>query len=371
MATGDCAACEFWKRKASPIKGKLIPGGTGKCTRKEGLCDNYKPKDPHPGKGTKPKKEEGLRPQAPEPASQTPSNGSCEVNLSLIYPNPDQPRKFFPREALEELALSIKEQGLIEPLVAVARGEKFMLIAGERRWRACQMAGLTTVPVRIIEANERQITEMALVENLQRQDLTPLEEARAFKEMMDNGYSREELARKLGFKQVWRVDERLSLLTLTPRYQEALTLGLISPSQAFEISRLKDPGDQEVVFRKVRAGDLPSYNHLRRFVNVMVEAKKDRALFALPKKQDLEVVARWEKALDAVTALIVKSFSPEDCRVLARVVQGNAQVNLMKIDLIIKHLNLVKKAMLENASRQEVVRINGSEAESGVSPAPA
>ncbi|MBM4275379.1 MAG: ParB/RepB/Spo0J family partition protein [Deltaproteobacteria bacterium] len=371
MATGDCAACEFWKRKASPIKGKLIPGGTGKCTRKEGLCDNYKPKDPHPGKGTKPKKEEGLRPQAPEPASQTPSNGSCEVNLSLIYPNPDQPRKFFPREALEELALSIKEQGLIEPLVAVARGEKFMLIAGERRWRACQMAGLTTVPVRIIEANERQITEMALVENLQRQDLTPLEEARAFKEMMDNGYSREELARKLGFKQVWRVDERLSLLNLTPRYQEALTLGLISPSQAFEISRLKDPGDQEVVFRKVRAGDLPSYNHLRRFVNVMVEAKKDRALFALPKKQDLEVVARWEKALDAVTALIVKSFSPEDCRVLARVVQGNAQVNLMKIDLIIKHLNLVKKAMLENASRQEVVRINGSEAESGVSPAPA
>jgi hypothetical protein len=85
-----------------------------------------------------------------------------------------------------------------------------------------------------------------------------------------------------------------------------------------------------------------------------VEAKKDQVLFEMPKQQDLEIINRWEKTLDAVTGLIVKSFSPEDCKVLARVCQGNAQVNLMKIDLIIKHLNQIKKAMLENASRQEV-----------------
>jgi hypothetical protein len=134
-----------------------------------------------------------------------------------------------------------------------------------------------------------------------------------------------------------------------------MILGIISPSQAFEISRLRDHDDQEVVFRKIKMGDLPTYNHLRRFVNVMVESKKERTLFALPKKEDLEVVARWEKSLDAVTGLIVKSFSPDDCRVLATVMQGNVQVNIMKIDLIIKHLNMIKKAMLENSSRQEVV----------------
>jgi len=359
-ATGDCATCPFWKMKNSRIKGKLIPGGTGKCTRPEGLCVHPKPKDPIKGAakvGKAAQKERGLPTQAPETASQTPSDGSCEVNLSLIYPNSGQPRKFFPREALEELALSIKEQGLIEPLVVVAREEKFMLIAGERRWRACQMAGLEKVPVRILKADDRQIAEMALVENLQRQDLTPLEEARAFQSMIDSGYTREELARKLGFKQAWRVDERLSLLNLAPKYQEAMAHGIISPSQAFEMSRLPAPEEQELVFQKVKAGELPTYNHIRRFVNALLDAKKQTALFALPMKEDLELVSRWEKALDAVTGLVVKSFAPEDCRVLAKVYQGNTQVNLAKIDLVIKHLNLVKKAMLENAGRQEVMRM--------------
>ncbi|MEJ2672945.1 MAG: ParB/RepB/Spo0J family partition protein, partial [Deltaproteobacteria bacterium] len=356
-ATGDCATCPFWKMRNSRIKGKLIPGGTGKCTRPEGLCDNPKPKDPIKGAAKAAQKERGLPTQAPETAPQDSSKTSNEVNLSLIYPNPSQPRKFFPREALEELALSIKEQGLIEPLVVAPREGKFMLIAGERRWRACQMAGIEKVPVRILQADDRQIAEMALVENIQRQDLTPLEEARAFQAMLDSGYTKEELARKLGFKQVWRVDKRLSLLNLAPKYQEAMVHGIISPSQAFEMSRLTAPEEQELVFQKVKAGELPTYNHIRRFVNALVDAKKQTALFALPKKEDLEVVSRWEKALDAVTGLVCKSFALEDCRVLAKVYQGNTLVNLAKIDLIIKHLNLVKKAMLENASRQEVVRL--------------
>ncbi|MDD5643007.1 MAG: ParB/RepB/Spo0J family partition protein, partial [Syntrophales bacterium] len=188
--TGDCATCSYWRRKASPVKGKLIPGGTGKCTRKEGLCENPKVKDPRPERERKPKNEGGLHEQAPD----IQKSGTGSVALASIYPNPGQPRKVFPKAALEELALSIKEQGLIEPLVVVAKGEKFMLIAGERRWRACQMAGLTDAPVRILEADDRQIAEMALVENILRQDLTPLEEAWAFKEMLDkNGYTKEEL----------------------------------------------------------------------------------------------------------------------------------------------------------------------------------
>jgi ParB/RepB/Spo0J family partition protein len=357
VATGECATCDFWKRKASPIKGKLIPGGTGKCTREEGLCDNPKPKDPHPGWQGKPKKERGLTRQAPVTIPQSSPPTSYEVALSLIYPNPDQPRKVFPRESLEELALSIKEQGLIEPLVVVPKGDKFMLIAGERRWRACQMAGLAAAPVRVLEADDRQIAEMALVENIQRQDLTPLEEARAFQEMLDHGYTKEELAQKLGFKQVWRVDERLSLLNLSPKFQDALIFGVISPSQAFEISRLEDHGEQEVVFQKVKAGQLPTYNHLRRFVNAMVDAKKEQFLFVVPRKEDLETVCRWEKTLDAVTGLVVKSFSPDDCRVLVQVMNGNSAVNLQKIDLIIHHLNLIKKALLDNVSRQEVANL--------------
>jgi hypothetical protein len=163
-ATGDCGTCPFWKKKASPIKGKLIPGGTGKCTRSEGLCENHKPKDPIKGVA---KKEKGLRHQAPETTLQDSPEASNEVSLSHIYPNPDQPRKFFPREALEELALSIREQGLIEPLVVAPRDSRFMLIAGERRWRAAHLAGLENVPVRVLEADDQQVAEMALVENIQ------------------------------------------------------------------------------------------------------------------------------------------------------------------------------------------------------------
>jgi len=175
------------------------------------------------------KKRGGVPTTPPEATPQSWVNGSCEVDLSLIYPNPGQPRKFFPKEALEELALSIQEQGLIEPLIVVPRGEKFMLVAGERRWRACQMLGLEKVPVRVIEADDRQVAELALVENLQRQDLNPLEEARAFQNMLEQGYSKDELAQKLGFKRINRIDERLNLLNLAPKFQEALLQGVITP----------------------------------------------------------------------------------------------------------------------------------------------
>jgi len=340
----------------------------------------------------KSKKKKGLPQQAPQTPCQVPSNGTHEVPLALIYPNPDQPRKFFPKEALEELAQSIREQGLIEPLVVVLRPRKmtrdeylewagaitrteweawgsrydegdnipnklYMLVAGERRWRACRMVGLEKVPVRILDANDHQVAEMSLVENLQRQDLTPLEEARAFKEMLDSGYTKEELARKLGFKQVWRIDERLSLLNLSPKFQEALVRGIIGPSQAFEMSRLEDPGDQEMVFQKIQAGELPTYNHIRRFVTALIEARKQAAFFMPPKKEEVELMTMWERILNAVAKLISKSFSPEDCRVLARVCHGNTRANLEKIDLIMKHLNEIKKAMLENAGRQEAIRL--------------
>jgi ParB family chromosome partitioning protein len=316
-------------------------------------------------KGASPKKAPRQR-KSPQTSPDPLSSPAGTAYLTQIYPNPDQPRKIFNKAKLEELAQSIKEQGLIEPLVVVKRPIKdtvkvFMLVAGERRWRACRIAGLTMVPVRILKANDNQIAEMALVENIQRQDLTPLEEAKAFKEMLGRGYTREDLAQKLGFKQAWRIDERLSLLNLSSKYQDALTFGAISPSQAFEISRLQDAESQEIVFQKIGSGALPTYNHLRKFVSAMIDSKREKTLFVLPKKEDLETISRWEKALDAVTGLLVKSFGPDDCDVLAKVMNGNSAANLQKIDMIVRHLNLIKKALLENASKQEVQSLKGGD----------
>jgi len=123
------------------------------------------------------------------------------------------------------------------------------------------------------------------------------------------------------------------------------------------MSRLTDYGHQELVFRKIRAGELPTYNHLRRFVTALVEAGKQTVLFEPPTKEHLEVAGRWERVLEAVTRLITQSFSPDDCRVLSRVCQGDVRGNLARIDLIMKHLHEIKKAMLEAASRQEAARL--------------
>jgi len=303
----------------------------------------------------------------PETTSQSPANGTCEVDLSLIYPNPDQPRKFFPKEALEELVLSIQEQGLIEPLIVVQRGGKFMLVAGERRWRACQMLGLEKVPVRVIEADDRQVAELALVENLQRQDLNPLEEARAFQNMLEQGYSKDKLAQKLGFKRTNRIDERLNLLNLAPKFQEALLQGVITPLQASWLGYLTDYGDQELVFKKLKEGKLPTIKELRAFVLAVAKAKKQLAMFNVPKpnKEESEVMSRWEKILGTVYRLITQSFSKEDCRVLAKVCHGNMAANLERLELIIKHLKLIRKAMLNNIFQQEAARLTAKPGKSG------
>ena len=132
-----------------------------------------------------------------------------------IYPNPGQPRKFFDKSKLEELAQSIKENGLMEPIIVVPRGERYMIIAGERRWRACKLAGLEDVPVRILEADEQTVAELSLLENLQREDLSIVEEAQAYQGLIEMGLTQEEIARKMGIKQAWRIQERLNLLKLT------------------------------------------------------------------------------------------------------------------------------------------------------------
>ncbi|MBP7686658.1 MAG: ParB/RepB/Spo0J family partition protein, partial [Thermoflexales bacterium] len=121
------------------------------------------------------------------PGSDLPTNsGLAEVPVRSISPNPHQPRGFFDEQALKELADSIREHGLIQPLIVVRNGEdQYTLIAGERRWRASQMAGLEVVPVVVKDVAPEQMLEMALVENIQRADLNPLEEALAYKQLAE------------------------------------------------------------------------------------------------------------------------------------------------------------------------------------------
>ena len=124
--------------------------------------------------------------------------GTTEIDIDLIAPNKNQPRKNFDKEKIAELALSIQEHGLVQPLIVVKDGGFYKIVAGERRWRACKSIGLKSVPVIIKEYDEKQVAEIALIENLQREDLNPIEEANGYKQLMEDfGLTQEEVSNRV------------------------------------------------------------------------------------------------------------------------------------------------------------------------------
>jgi len=278
--------------------------------------------------------------------------------ISLIFPNPDQPRKMFDQKALEELAGNIKQYGILQPLVVTRRGKKFLLIAGERRWRASQLAGRKYVPVRVINADDSLVEELALLENIMRRDLNLIEEARGYQALLDRGYTVETLAAKLGFKQPYRVTDRTQLLSLAGEYQDAVIKGILTPSQGFELSRL--PRDQQqVVFRKIRDGQLNSYDKLRAFVSALVHIDQTMALFDVPEitAAEKKALTSYEKMIEKCMEVVRKAYDDNDLVVLKKVTRGNIQINLDRLDLITKGLAKIRKALTENIMQQAVLEM--------------
>lgn len=174
-----------------------------------------------------------------------------ELELSKIYPNPNQPRKNFDQKALEELADSIKVHGLIQPIIVNESGDKYMIIAGERRWRACQMAGLTAVPVIIKHYTEKQVSEIAIIENLQREDLNPVEVARGIKKLMEEyQLTQEKVAERLG-KSRSEIANYNRLLGLDNEVLELVENGKVSFGHAKCLAGLDDREQQIYLAKQV------------------------------------------------------------------------------------------------------------------------
>ena len=174
------------------------------------------------------------------------------MNVENIIPNRFQPRIKFDETALKELATSIKEHGIIQPLVVrkLLNG-KYEIIAGERRFKASQIAGLEKVPVIVTELDDNASAEVALIENLQRKDLSAIEEAKSYKKLLDRGYlTQEELASKLGVSQS-NVANKVRLLNLTEEVQDALMRELISERHARSLLQITNPTDQINMLNKI------------------------------------------------------------------------------------------------------------------------
>ena len=171
--------------------------------------------------------------------------------LDDIIPNRFQPRENFDEKALKELAVSIKEHGVIQPIIVRQIGEKYEIIAGERRYKASTMAGLTKIPAIITNLDDKESSKVALIENLQRKDLTPIEEARTYQKILElDALTQEELARTMGKSQS-AVSNKLRLLALTEEVQDALLHEQISERHARSLLSVEDPRRQVELLNKV------------------------------------------------------------------------------------------------------------------------
>ncbi|MFL6215231.1 MAG: ParB/RepB/Spo0J family partition protein [Blastocatellia bacterium] len=178
---------------------------------------------------------------------QTSESDLMDIDIDLLYPTEAQPRKHFKEEKINELAESIKTNGVIQPIVARRDGERFQIIAGERRWRAAQIAGLRKIPCIVRDITDENVLEISLIENIQREDLNPIEEATAYKRLVDVlSLSQEEVARRVG-KDRSSVTNSLRLLKLPPEIQQLVEDEKLSMGHARALLSL-ETADQQLLF---------------------------------------------------------------------------------------------------------------------------
>jgi len=180
-------------------------------------------------------------------------NSVVSVPLDDLRPNPDQPRKHFSEDRLKELADSVREKGVIQPiLVEESPGGGFLIVAGERRFRAAKLAGLDTVPVILRDFTEDEKLEIALIENLQREDLNPIEEATAFRILMETAeLTQDELAKRLGMNRS-TIANGLRLLKLESDIQQAISDGALSAGHARAILSVEDTGTRKTLVKRIK-----------------------------------------------------------------------------------------------------------------------
>ena len=217
-----------------------------------------------------------VAPKAEEPVSSAEvSRSDRSVPIELVFPNPDQPRRTFDEEKLDELTESIKSKGIFQPLIVRQRPgnqQQFEIVAGERRWRAAQRAKLHQVPVIVREFTDTEVLEIAIIENIQRADLNPVEEAAGYRQLMDRfGHTQEKLAEALG-KSRSHIANLLRLLNLPDDVQGYLVSGQLSAGHARALITSDHPSE---LAKKIIAGGL-SVRETERLVKQAAQGIDDR-----------------------------------------------------------------------------------------------
>ena len=250
---------------------------------------------------------------APAPPVDAPAVGAsyAELPIDLIVPNPRQPRAVFDEDALAELVFSITEIGLLQPVVVRRAGEGYELIAGERRLRACREAGLTSIPAIIRDTDDDAMLRDALLENLHRANLNPLEEAAAYQQLLsDFGCTQDELARRIGRSRP-QVSNTLRLLKLPPDVQRRVAAGVLSAGHARALLSLDDPAAMEALATRIVAEGLS----VRAVEEIIIVGEGDGRKRKAGTRS--RVSLRDPRVADVIADLVERSATTLDTRVHA------------------------------------------------------
>jgi ParB family chromosome partitioning protein len=266
--------------------------------------------------------EENLPEKMLQASIQTDSlRGETFLPLEKITANPNQPRKHFDEDSLQELANSIREHGVIQPIIVEAdENGSYIIVAGERRSRAAKMAGLTEIPALIRNYSDEKRMEVALIENVQRADLNPVEEAQAYKNLMDfTGLSQDEIAAKVG-KNRSTVANALRLLKLPVQMQDYLKEGTISSGHARAILSVSSPENQKILFDQIigKGISVREAEKLASSLNKGIEESASKEKDLLPPRQDPDLVLMEQKFIEALGTKVS--------------IQGDLKKGIIKID---------------------------------------
>ena len=235
-------------------------------------------------------------------SQQETSNGERMMKISMIEPNREQPRKKFDEDALQELSESIKQYGILQPLLVSDKKDYYEIVAGERRWRAAKMAGLKEVPVVVKEFSTQEIVEISLIENIQREDLNPVEEAMAYKRLIDEFHlKQDEIAERVS-KSRTAVTNSMRLLKLDSRVQQMMVDEMISAGHARAILAISDPEQQYNAAMKVFDEKL-SVRETEKLVKSILTPTKKKPVVSNPTED--AIYESLEEKMKGITGTLV------------------------------------------------------------------
>ena len=287
------------------------------------------------------------------------STGGVErVPIERITPDPSQPRKRFSAEGLRELAASIRTQGILQPIVVRKAGAGYQLIAGERRLRAAKLAGFRAVPVIISILPADKTFPAQLAENLMRENLTPVEEARAYRQLRDRGWTVAEIARACAGGNEARVSYKLDFLNLVPILQLALTEGVLTERQAHVLTRLSPAGQN-------RAWDLIKQRglvKLQRVATAIKEQERQAKLFQVDSEKaqrDRKQARRFLLQLEIAERAIARCFKRAEPLAVDWVLAADLSRAIPRLTLLIRTLAALRRQLLRADGRRLAAGMKG------------